>query len=337
MMRHKLVLLLALAAWPAMAGESWTLGVIGDTQIYSASFPEHFAQQTRWLADHARELNLRFVAHLGDVTSHNNDDEWANSRAAMAALDGRVPYGIELGNHDYGVDGRSESRTTLASRYFTTDALRGAPHTGGLMEPDSIENSYYLFSAGGTRWIVLCLEYAPRTWAVAWANRVLAEHGDRRAIVVTHAYLHNSGQRQDITKDPKQSGNPHRYGFEKLPGGLMDGEQIWNALIRRNANVCLVLCGHIAGVARLTSTNDAGAPVHQLLSDFQNEPEGGYGWLRLLTFAADGQSVQVRTWSPSLGKWRDNALNAFTLDLSRLAPLKPSAAPAGAPTRSTLW
>ena len=336
-MRRMLALIVLLVAWPATAGESWTLAVLPDTQLYSASFPEHFAQQTRWLADHARELNLRFVAHMGDVTCHNNADEWANARAAMGALDGVAPYGIVLGNHDYGPDGRSEERTTLASRYFTTWELLAAPQTGGVMDPTSIENSYHLFEAGGQRWIVVCLEYAPRTWAVAWANRVLSEHADRRAIVVTHAYLHNSGQRQDITKDPKQSGNPHRYGFEKLPGGLMDGEQIWNALIRGHANVCLVLSGHIAGVARLTSTNDAGAPVHQILSDFQAEPEGGNGWLRLLTFAADGQSLQVRTWSPKLGQGRDNALNAFTLDLSRLAKLPPAPSRRAARTARSLW
>ena len=87
------------------------------------------------------------------------------------------------------------------------------------------------------------------------------------------------------------------------------------------------------GAARLTSRNDAGAPVHQLLAVYQNEPEGGQGWLRLLTFSADGARVQVRTWSPVLERWRDNALNQFTLDLSQLAPLPPAPRRRTAPAR----
>ena len=57
------------------------------------------------------------------------------------------------------------------------------------MTPGDITNSYHLFSAGGTDWIVIVLEWAPSDAAVRWANEVLAKHPKRKAILVTHAYL----------------------------------------------------------------------------------------------------------------------------------------------------
>jgi hypothetical protein len=49
---------------------------------------------------------------------------------------------------------------------------------------------------------------------------------------------------------------------------------------------------------RLSSIGDAGNEVHQMVVNYQSQPEGGGGFLRLLTFLPDGETVRVRDYSP---------------------------------------
>jgi hypothetical protein len=90
-----------------------------------------------------------------------------------------------------------------------------------------------------------------------------------------------------------------------------------------------VLCGHVGGdgVGYLASPNSFGQQVHQLLFNAQFLPLGGQGWLRLLTFLPDGQTVHVRTFSPYFAldgdpatvEWRTGPEDDFTFKLSPAA------------------
>lgn len=78
------------------------------------------------------------------------------------------------------------------------------------------------------------------------------------------------------------------------------GEEIWQKFVRRHENIFMVVCGHITGQAKLTSMNDAGKPVHQILTDFQRRERGGNGYLRTLTFVPSRDEIEVETYSPTL-------------------------------------
>ena len=55
--------------------------------------------------------------------------------------------------------------------------------------------------------------------------------------------------------------------------------------------------------------------VHQLLVNYQMQPLGGEAALRLIEFLPDGQTVQVKAYSPLLGTYKTDPQNNFTLTL----------------------
>jgi hypothetical protein len=63
--------------------------------------------------------------------------------------------------------------------------------------------------------------------------------------------------------------------------------------------------------------------VHQILVDYQNQPNGGNGFLRLLQFTADLKTVRVSDYSPTLDQMSDVKGASFEL----AAPPPPRVAP----------
>ena len=151
---------------------------------------------------------------------------------------------------------------------------------------------------------------------VDWANKVLQTYADRTAIVVTHAYLFHDNSRYDRIRDD-QPWNPHHYPTAKLPGGVSDGEELWNDLISHHGNIAMVLCGHVLGdgAGYLASKGDVGNTVHQMLSNFQMMPGGGRGYMRLLELLPDGKTVQVKTYSPMLDDFMTDDQHQFVIEL----------------------
>jgi len=219
------------------------------------------------------------------------------------------------GNHDYGPRGNASTRQTLLNEHFPFEGHARQPTFGGAMEEGKLDNTYHLFEAGGRGWIILCLEWGPREGTIAWANRVMEEHEGRTGILVTHAYMNNNDRRYDHTDtEHPQQYNPHHY---KTPGGVHDGEELWQKLVRKH-NFAMTLNGHVLGdgAGYLASTNDAGGVVHQMLSNYQMRPLGGEGYLRLLEFQPDGKTVRVKTYSPVFDAWITAADQQFQLQLS---------------------
>lgn len=322
-----LLLILACLLVPAYAEEtqpqplsfvkgSWTLVLLPDTQIYAEKYPKTFLSQAQWIADHAADRNIRFVMSEGDVTNRNTPDQWTTARAAYSLLDGKVPYGLVLGNHDYTHKPLAE-RATLANEYFPPELIRKSPAYGGVYERGKLDNTYYLFSAGGRDWVALSLEFAPRDGVLRWANKVLDVYSSRSAMICTHGYLDIDGRRFDY-QGPKK-----RKMAGDVGEGLNDAEMIWQKLASKHANVVFVFCGHMhVPAVRQESKGDAGNTVHEILSDYQGIPNGGDGYLRLMEFLPDGKTVQVKTYSTTRNDYKTDPTNQFTLDIAP-APVKP--------------
>jgi 3',5'-cyclic AMP phosphodiesterase CpdA len=276
---------------------AWTLAVLPDTQVYSLRFPGLFTAQTGWILQNHKQRNIRYVLQLGDTVNNNTPREWTNARDALRLLDGTIPYAISPGNHDYGPSGDASTRDTLFNEYFPYSEISRWPTFGGAMNLGKLDNTYHLFEAGDAKWIIIALEWAPRDETVAWANDVMARHPDRHGILITHAYMNNNDRRYEITdRNHSQDYNPHHY---RTPGSKNDGQQLWDKLVRRH-NFALVLSGHVLGdgTGYLASVNDHGHTVHQMLSNYQMRNLGGEGYMRLLEFQPDGETVRVRTYSP---------------------------------------
>ena len=54
--------------------------------------------------------------------------------------------------------------------------------------------------------------------------------------------------------------------------------------------------------------------IHQLLADYQDEANGGNGWLRILRFSPLDDKIYVSTYSPYLDSYKTDAENQFVLD-----------------------
>jgi hypothetical protein len=300
--------------------DSFLLVALPDTQVYCArsEWNHHYHNQTQWIADNAERLNIKYVLHEGDIVNNNNPPQWKVAQAAMQRLHGKVSYALAPGNHDYGPNGSSSDRTTLVNEYFDAEEYSKQTGFGGLFQEGHVENSYHTFEAGGRKYLILALEWGPRDEVVQWADKIAAEHPDHRKILVTHAYMYYDETRYDwATKRDKQAWNPHAYGNASLPGGVNDGEELWNKLVRKHPGFVLTLNGHVLedGAGRMASRGDHGDTVHQLLANYQMKAEGGQGFMRLMEFLPDGKTIKVRSYSPSAKACKVALDQQFTLTL----------------------
>jgi hypothetical protein len=290
---------------PPWVDGSTTLAVLPDTEVYSQKRPELLEAQARWIAGNGGPRRIAYALSLGDIVHDDVAPQWEVAQRCYRILDGKVPYALALGNHDYSGD----RRATRVNEFFPVAGFTNWPTFGGVFESSRIENSFHLCRIGSHDWILLALEFGPRDVVVAWANRVLAAHPDRLALLVTHAYLFRGDVRFDHTAGARQRASPHGWGN--------DGEQLWQKLVRKHANLMLVLSGHVAsgGPSYLASEGDHGNTVHQLMADFESLRGGGSGYLRLLEFHPDGTTVQVRTYSPVLDRHLTDPGHQFAFKL----------------------
>jgi hypothetical protein len=300
-------------ALPFVPG-SWTLVVLPDTQTYCSQFPGLYDLQTQWIVDNKNKYNIVYVLQVGDITDYDTPLEWQRADRALNRLEGIVPYVLVTGNHDYGTKSNmAKDRTTLINDYFPPSRFKNWPTFGGTMTPDRIENNYHLFEAGGRKWLILGLEWGPRDGTLQWANQILQKFPDRTAFIVTHAYLYSDSTRYDWQKKASsQTWNPHSY---ETAGGVNDGQEIWDKLVKKHDNVFMVISGHVLndGLGFLTSEGDHGNRVYQMLVNFQMRPLGGESLLRLLEFFPDGKTIQVKTYSPLYEKYETIPESQFVI------------------------
>jgi hypothetical protein len=299
------------------AAQTFTVVGLPDTQNYSEFFPTVFSAQTQWVADNLEALDVRYVSHYGDVVNNGDQlDEWSNGDFAMSILDATgVPQGVTAGNHDItptGFAGEPYIPTFFASyfgpqRYAGRDWYRGAS--------PSAMSSYQVFTAGAVEFLTLHVECDAALRELEWAQGVLDRHRDKPVLMTTHRYLQDA---EDYTAGvpivPSGRYPEIWYTIEDTytPDGIRS-EDLWDWFVRRNPNIFMVMCGHFHEEYRQTSTNAAGLPVHEVLADYQDDPNGGDGWLRLYTFDLANDHIDVDTYSPTLDQWRTADESDFSL------------------------
>ncbi len=301
----------------SFGSSAFSLVGIPDTQNYSSSFPQIFTAQTEWVVANRDELDIRYVSHYGDIVN-NADDlvQWQRADASMGVLDAAgVPYGHCPGNHDITPSG-SIGEPYIPANYlafFGPDRLEGRPWFGGA-SPSGM-STYTLFSAGGVEFLQIHLDCDTPVAELAWAQGVLDSHKHMPAMLTTHRYLQDA---EDYTSGvplvPSGRYPPVWYQVEPVyhPNGIQ-AEEFFRWFVRTNANVFLVTCGHFHEEYRQTSVNVAGLPVHEVLADFQDDPNGGDGWMRIMTFDTAANTIEVDTYSPTLAAVRTADESDFTL------------------------
>ncbi len=299
---------------------SWSLAVFPDSQSLTRLHPEVFIRQAEWVAAHKESHDIRFVAHLGDITDNNLPEQWKNAKAAMDVLKkAGIPYSLLPGNHDLGKDGGCNDRSTFMNDFFKPEDYANSTKVI-YFEKGRLENSAHSFTSPHGDFLVLALEFAPRNAVVEWANQQVAAHPQHSVILSTHAYVFSDDTRYDFaTHGTKQTWNPKTYPVAKLEE-VNDGEDLWRKLVSQHPNIRFTLNGHVLndGAGRLSSAGKDGKMVHQILSNYQygvkpDRPFHGGGYFRLMQFLADKKTVRVKTYSPWLDNWFTGPEQQFEL------------------------
>jgi len=268
----------------------FTLAWLTDTQYYSTSYPDIYNKMTKYIVDNARKQNIVYAIHTGDVVDNMDDvNQWENADKSMKLLDkAGIPYGVSAGNHDVG---HSEYNYSQFYKYFGEDRFKNMATYGG--SPNNNRDHYDIVSAYGRSFIILYLGWHIDESSIQWANEILKKNSDKMAIVATHGYISPRGT----------------Y--------IEEGSLINDKIVAPNKNVFLVLCGHYPGVT-INQKRSVDHIYYEMLSDYQFNPEGGAGYLRMLRFDNSNNRIYVETYSPYKNDYNyyDDSKEQFVIPLN---------------------
>lgn len=262
-----------------VTGNEFSFVWFTDTQYYSESYPHIYESQVKWMVEQADNLNLKYVFHTGDlVDKHYDMKQWVVADRNMKILDDAgIPYGVLAGNHDVG---HKEIDYTTYYKYFGDHRFEDRPYFGGSYLNN--RGHYDLISAEGNDFIMIYMGWGVDEDGIKWMNDVLEKYPNRKAILNFHEYLLASGSRSPIA------------------------DKIYEEVVKPNKNVFAVLSGHYHNAQTLVDEIDDNGDgetdrvVYQMLADYQAGPEGGQGFLRILTFNPETNTMDVKTYSPYL-------------------------------------
>ena len=301
-----------------------TFYVIGlpDTQKYSELYPEIFEAQTKWIVNNQDELDIQFVSHYGDLVQNGTGPlalrEYENAEAAMTLLlEADLPHGIVAGNHDVLESGSAESTYEVDNygQYFGPQWYGERDWFGGA-SPSGL-STYQLFEGNGQQFLALHLHLETPHTELAWAQGIINENRDKPVMVTTHRYLQDA---EDLTAGipivPSGRYPEIWYLFEGQynPDGIR-AEEFFNHFVATNRNIFLVNAGHFGEEYRQTSNNIHGLPVHEVLANYQDDPNGGNGYLRIMEFDTAGALINVSSYSPTLDNFLTKDESQFSLDV----------------------
>ena len=282
---------------------AYSLAIIPDTQMtvkYGGS--NAFAKIYDWLAANTEKENIQYVIGVGDITDGDTDKEWTNAVENHNKLNGIVPYALAMGNHD-----TAEKFNQYFNNETYTSMLEGT-YNG------NIENAYTTFTVGTRQYLILILGIGPEDAILNWAGEVIEAHPDHNVIVSTHCYLDGDG-----TTLERGDGVP-----ATSLGGYNNGQDMWDKLFSKYANVSMVVCGHKdtyqVKVRRTEGVN--GNMVTQMITDFQTEDliyHGRLGIITMLYFSEDGKDVHVVNYSANYDKYFIDT-NQFTTQVDAITP-----------------
>jgi hypothetical protein len=261
----------------------FTIGVIPDTQRLSEtnSGGELIKAMNRFFVDRKDELNVVFVAALGDMTENSYNSEWTRVKAAYDVyLPAGIPFAPCHGNHDDISD---------INAWFPVSDFENTPAWGGSRN-GGIENAYYLFSVEGMNFVLVMIEYTPSNNDINWANDIFEQYEDRRGIVASHD-IWASNIESDVIKQNDNifmSVQGHRTGFD-------DGEHHW------------------------TTTSPCGHTQHQILTDYQARPNKG-AIIRYYTFKPAEDKIYAFTYNITEEAYEVDNTSQFSFDYDMEIP-----------------
>jgi hypothetical protein len=283
----------------------FTVVVFPDPQNETQYFPQVLNSQTKWIVNNQKALNIQMVLTEGDnINDGASTAQLQNLDAAFRLLENAgVPYLLAIGNHDYnGFTPKISRNLSGFNQWFGPGRFAGKAYFKGNFPAGSNANSYAVLTINGQQYLFITLEYRATSASLDWAESILAANPDKEAIVVAHSFVLKNNRREDLCDD------------QDMPAANATGQATWMRL-RKYRNITMFLSGHFTGGsgARRADVGDNGNLVNQLFADYQDFPNGGNGWLRIMTFHPVTNSISVQTYSPYLNQYITDSTNQFTL------------------------
>ena len=226
----------------------YSLAAIGDTQRIAESGAASCTHISEWLIDNVDTRKIGMTVYLGDTTgayvgtsTEHWDDMLTVIRDATAMLDGKVPYHVIPGNHDYNEKSTWRDLDKF-NDYFNSDRL-ATPFNGyaGAYEVGKTQNTYYTATLGGVKYLFLALEFGPDADMMRWACEVLAAHPDHRAVVSTHGFLDAAGK---LYEDGDYGSADQYWSLYNRDVDATSSGEMWDRYLSKHENVFMILCGH---------------------------------------------------------------------------------------------
>ena len=284
---------------PQIDEYDFSMVFIPDFQVITCWNRESVHYIFDWIVDNAESKKIEFVVGLGDMTERSSYVEWWEVEAQVDRLNDVVPYALVRGNHD---------KTLDLNKFFPKNET---PYIEGTYDC-WINNSWRTINMGGYDYLIMTLDYGAEDDVLNWASEVIEAHPNHNVIIATHSYLFQDGTTLDAGDDCPPS----------LSGGYNDGDDMWEKLMKKHANITLVVSGHDHSdrIVYRQDQGDHGNTVTQMLVDSQNRDlttEGGLGMIAIAYFSDGGKKVQIEYYSTIQQKWF-MAENQFTLELDIL-------------------
>lgn len=305
---------------------SYTIAFLPDTQIVNRDYSDdvtefdYFNNIYTWIIDNADDYNIKAVLGLGDITDTNDtqtsdkwkhvDYEWENARNAFDRLSAAgIPWAIVQGNHDYNSLGARHANKF--AEYFPMSVYDNAAWSdsqfklGGAFYPEEygytpenqadLSSAYYYLNVdedADYEYMILCLEHEAGIGTIEWAHQVIQKNSDKKVIITTHGYMDPNATRV-------QRNDFGLYHDALLYTGGAAGEELWNSLVSKYANIEMVVCGHLSCPDIITRVDKGvnGNDVLQVLMDAQGldaSPENPVAMVGLATYNADGSIVSFK-------------------------------------------
>lgn len=249
--------------------ENYNFAVIPDSQYMGQSKPQMLTEINKWFASNKKDLNIKMVMHVGDITEESSIEELENADKYFELLDKvNCNYMTTPGNHDY------KDGAINFSKYFGKKRYENKKN----YKENSFNNlnMYSTVNAGNYEYLFISLDYKNIEEGVEWAKSIIEVNKDKPTIIFTHDCY------DDINNEIKRT---------------LNGEFIWKNLISNENSIFMVIAGHEFGVKHKLSKNNNNENVIEMLVNYQMYPSGGNGWIRMIEIDED-YSIRCKTISP---------------------------------------
>jgi len=226
----------------------YSIAALGDTQRIAQFGGQSCYDISDWLIDHVADRKIGMSIYLGDMTGAyigTPMPEWDRMMTvisgAVRKLDGKVPYHLIPGNHDYNENSTWRDLDKY-NEYFPASAI-ATDFNGyvGAYEEGYTQNTYYTARLGGVDYLFLALEFGPDRDVMQWACDVMQAHPNHRVVVSTHGFINTAGE---LYTDDEYLSADQYWSLYNRDVDATSAQEMWDKYLSNHENLFMILCGH---------------------------------------------------------------------------------------------